>query len=133
MMIGLPTSRGVVHHASHRVADDGFRLMIRLAVGDQWHSEGVNVVAVGVSHTHRQVVRVEIDTDDTVPFISDHRHVHHSGGSEHPPTPLVTLEPVADGLAQTGGTRRLLTVLTPAPGIIGSAGQRLPATAHARG
>ena len=51
-------------------------------------------------------------------------HLHHAGGGEHPPAFTVPLEPVADGLAQTGSPRRLLAMLAPVAGVLGIAVQR---------
>ena len=45
----------------------------------------------------------------------------------------IPLEPVADGLAQNCGTRRLFAMLAPILGVLIIAPQRLPAPAHGRG
>ena len=122
--MGLPASLGVSDHSRHRVADDGLGLMLGLDVGDQMHTEGVDVVPLGVSLANRQVVGVEINADGAAPLIRHHRNIHYLGGHEHPPAFLVPLEPVTDGLPQTGGTRRLLPMLAPIADVLRVAVQR---------
>ena len=63
MTMGLPTSRGVLHHAGHRVADESLSLVGVLAVGHQRYSPGVQVVATGVGLGHGQVVGVQVHAD----------------------------------------------------------------------
>ena len=69
------------------------------------------------------MVRIQVHPDGAAPLIRNHRHVHHLGGGEHPPTLGVPLEPVADGLAQCGDPGRLLTMLPPIGGVLGVARQ----------
>ena len=57
------------------------------------------------------------------PPVRNHRNVHHLGAHKHPPSLAVPLEPVADGLAQFGGVRRLLAMLSPVCGVVGIARQ----------
>ena len=53
--------------------------------------------------------------------VRNHRNVHHLGAHKHPPSLAVPLEPVADGLAQRRGPRRLVPMLTPVGSILGVA------------
>ena len=87
-------------------------LMPGLAVGHQRHAEGMDIVAAGVSHTHRQMIGIQVHANGATPFISNHRHIHHVRRGEHPPALLVTLEPLADRLTQLRSPRRLLAMLT---------------------
>ena len=92
-----------------------------LAVGDQRRPPGVQVIPRGVGLGHSQVVGVEVYTDHAQPTVGGYLHIRQLSGGEHPPAPGVPLEPVADGLSQTGGPSRLLAVLAPVPGVVGIA------------
>ena len=121
---GLADFSGVLHHAGHRVADESLRLVSVLTVGHQRHPPRTQPVAAGVGLGHGQVVSIQVHADGTALSVRNHRHIHHLGAHEHPPALAVPLEPVADGLAQVGGTRRLLTMLPPVCGVVGIAPQR---------
>ena len=125
MVDGFTHLSGVVDHAGHGIADNGLGLILRLALGHQQHAEGVDVVGAGISPTDRQMVGVQVHTEGTAP-VRNHRHNYHPGSSKHPPTLGVPLESVADGLAQVGSPRRLLTVLAWMPNVRGVAPQRCP-------
>ena len=56
---GLADLPCVLHHAGHRVADESLSLVSILAVGDQRHPPGVQVVAAGVGIRHSEVVGVQ--------------------------------------------------------------------------
>ena len=79
----------------------------------------MDVVSRPVGLRNGQVVGVEIYADGAAAFVTNHRHVHQVGGGEHPPALAVPLETVAYGLAQAGGAGRLLSMLTPATGVLG--------------
>ena len=58
------------------------------------------------------MVCVQIDADGSQAAIGQDRGLHHPGGGEHSPATSVRLEPVAYGLSEIGGARRLLSLLT---------------------
>ena len=106
------------NHAGRGVADGGFRLVLRLAVGDQRHTEGMDVVARPVGLCDGQMVGVEVHPDGASLLVRNQRHVHHVCGGEHPPAFAVPLETVADGLPQAGGASGLLSMFPTVTGVL---------------
>ena len=84
----------------------------------------------GVGLSHGQVVGVQIHTDGRPSRLSVTTGTSITlGGEQTPASPfIVPLEPVADGLAQIGGPRCFLTMLSSIAGVLGIALQALPAT-----
>ena len=121
---GLASITGVLDHPGHGVADESLSLMSALAIGHQRYPPSVQAVSRGIGLGDRQMIGVQIDADCTTPSVRDNRHAHHIGAHEHPPSPAIPLEAVADGLPQFCGTRRLFTMLPPIPSVLSIALQR---------
>ena len=135
MTIGLPTSLSVGDHAGHSVADDGFSLMLGLAVGHQWHAERIDVVAAEASvSTTARWSALRSTPMAPRPWSVTIGHVHHRWWWQTPASlSAVPLEPVADGRPQFWWHVPLSHhVLTPVACILSIAVQAPPAPAHAR-
>ena len=70
------------------------------------------------------MARIQVHPNGAAPLIRNHRYVHHLGAHEHPPALAVPLETVADGLSQSGGPSRLITMLALIGRVISIARQR---------
>ena len=114
---------GVSHDAGNCITDESLSLVSVLAVGDQRHPPSVQAVAASIGLRHRQMVGVQVHANCTTLSVRKHRHIHHPRAGENPPALRVPLEPVADGLPQRRGPRRLLTMLTPVLSVLGVAPQ----------
>ena len=70
------------------------------------------------------MVGVQVHSDGATPVVRYYRHVHHVGGGKHPPTLLVPLETVADGLTESGGPCCFITMLASVTTVLSVAVQR---------
>ena len=98
--------------------------MVALAVGHQRHPPRFHVVATRISLDYGQMIRIQVHPDRSTPPVCRDLHLRQFRGGEYPPTFRITLEAVADSLAERGNSRLLLTMLPSVHRVLRVAPQR---------